>query len=167
MTRFHRTVRFRITVLHTAVFGLLFAVFGIGHYYGLRNLTARRVDQELIHRAKLLLPQLVIVEGEPILKQAIEDLPQELRTAWFHSEITDQKGKVLKPSPRFRTPKKGPHTALPPRPVSADNPVFNNFTSGNERFRGAILPLHDETGQEYYVQIGYPQKALDEAFQDL
>ncbi len=167
MTGFHRTVRFRITVLHTAVFGFLFAVFGFGLYYGLRDLTARRVDQELIRRAKLLLPELVIVDGEPMLKEAVEDLPQELRTAWFHSEITDKKGKVLKPSPRFRTPKKGQHAPLPPRKLSADNPVLTNFTSEDERFREAILPLHDDTGQEYYVHIGYPLKAIDEAFHDL
>ncbi len=167
MTSFHRTVRFRITVLHTGVFALLFAVFGCGLYYGLRNLTARHVDQELIHRAKLLLPELVIIEGEPMLKEAIEDLPQELLTAYFHSEITDQKGKVLKPSPRFRSPKKVPHAPPPPRQLSADNPVFTDFTSENERFRLATLPLHDETGQEYYVRIGFPLGTIDEAFQNL
>ncbi|MBI3693345.1 MAG: heavy metal sensor histidine kinase [Acidobacteria bacterium] len=169
MTRFHRTVRFRITVQHTVAFALLFAAFGTGLYYGLRNLTARHVDQELIHRAKLLLPELVIVEGKPMLRQAIEEvMSQELRTAYFHSEITDQKGKILKPSPRFRTPKKGPHPALAAsRKLSADNPIFTNFSAENERFRMAILPLHDDLGQEYYVNIGYSLSAIDEAFENL
>ena len=167
MTRFHRTVRFRITVQHTAVFALLFALFSVALYYGLRDLTARHVDQELIHRAKLLLPELVILDGEPMLRQALEDIPQELRTAYFHSEITDQKGKVLKPSPRFRTPKKGPHTAPLNRKLSADNPVFTTFTSENEGFRMATLPLHDDTGQEYFVRIAYPLTAIDEAFDNL
>jgi two-component system OmpR family sensor kinase len=169
MTRFHRAVRFRITVLHTAAFAFLFALFSLGLYYGLKDLTARHVDQELAHRAKTLLPELEIVDGEPMLRQALEDLPQELRTAYFHSEITDQKGKVLKPSPRFRAPapKKTAHGAPPSRTLSADNPVFTTFTSENERFRMATLPLHDDIGQEYFVRIGYPLKAIDEAFDNL
>ncbi len=169
MTRLLRTVRSRITVQHTVAFSLLFTVFSVGLYSGLRHLTALYVDQELIHRARLLLPELVIVEGEPMLRQAVEEVAsQELRTAYFHSEITDQKGKILKPSPRFRTPKKGPHNNIPiSRKLSADNPVFTTFTSENERFRMAILPLHDESGQEYFVRIGYPLKAMDEAFENL
>jgi heavy metal sensor kinase len=167
---FPRTVRFRITVQHTIVFALLFTVFSLGLYYGLRDLTARHVDQELIHRAKLLLPELVIVNGEPMLRQSIEEvMSQELRTAYFHSEITDQKGKILKSSPRFRTPKRAAHTASPAATakLSADNPVFTTFSSEKERFRMAILPLHDENGQEYFVRIGYPLNAIDEAFQNL
>ncbi|HZP18149.1 MAG TPA: heavy metal sensor histidine kinase [Terriglobales bacterium] len=168
MTRFHRTVRFRITVQHTAVFALLFTLFGFGLYYGLRNLTDRQVDLELVQRAKLLLPELVVVNGEPVLRQSIDEvMSQDLRTAYFHSEITDQKGRVLKYSPRFRTPKKGPHAPPTPRTLSADNPVFTTFTNENERFRMAILPLHDDTGQEYFVRIGYPLKALDDAFANL
>ena len=168
MTRFHRTVRFRITAKHTAVFALLFGLFGAGLYYGLRDLADRHVDQELIHRAKLLLPQLVIVDGEPMLRQALEGISQELRTAYSHSEITDQKGQVLKPSPRFRTPKRGPQTSAPlQRKLSADNPVFTTFVSEGERFRMAILPLHDDIGQEYEVRIAYPLSAIDEALENL
>lgn len=168
MTRFYKTVRFRITVQHTAAFAFLFAVFSVGLYYGLRDLTARHVDQELIHRAKLLLPELVIVDGAPMVRESIQEvMSQALRTTYFHSEITNQKGEVLKPSPRFRTPKKGPHTALPSRKLSADNPIFTTFTSENEQFRMAILPLHDDTGQEYYVRIAYPLNAIDEAFENL
>ncbi len=167
MTRFHKSVRFRITVQHTAAFAFLFALFGLGLYYGLKNLTARHVDQELIHRAKMLLPELVIVDHEPMLRQAMEDIPQELRTAYFHSEITDQKGKVLKPSPRFRVPRKVSHAPPPPRKLSADNPVITTFTAENERFRMATLPLYDDVGQEYEVRIAYPLSAIDEAFDDL
>ena len=168
MTRFHRTVRFRITVQHTAVFAFLFAVFSVGLYYGLRDLTRRHIDTELRHRSKLLLPELVIVNGEPMLRQALDEvMSQELRTAYFHSEITDRKGKILKSSPRFRTPKKGPAPAPAPKKLSADEPVFTTFTSENERFRVAILPLHDEIGQEYVVRVAYPLKPIDEAFQNL
>ena len=168
MTRFHRTVRFRITVQHTVVFACLFTLFGFGLYHGLHNLTDRQVDLELIHRAKLLLPELTVVDGQAVLRQSIDDvMSQDLRTAYYHTEITDQKGKVLKYSPRFRTPKKSPRPPPAPRTLSADNPVFETFTNETERFRMATLPLHDDTGQEYFVRIGYPLKALDDAFRNL
>ncbi len=169
MTRFHRTVRFRITVQHTAVFAFLFTVFSFGLYYGLRDLTYRHIDIELSRRAKLLLPELVIVEGQPMLRQAMEQvMSQELRTTYLHSEITDQKGEVLKPSPRFRVPKKGTRPPPPPpKKLSADEPTFTTFTSENEQFRLAILPLHDETGKDYQVRIGYSLKPIDESFENL
>jgi hypothetical protein len=168
MTRFHRTVRFRITVQHTAVFAFLFTVFSVGLYYGLQRLVARQVDLALIQRAKLLLPELVIVNGEPMLRQGVDEvMSQELRTAYFHSEITDQKGKVIKRSPRFRSPKKASRAVPVSGKLSADNPVFTSFTWENERFRMAILPLHDENGQEYFVRIGYPLEAIDDAFRNL
>jgi len=168
MTGFHRTVRFRITVQHTAVFALLFTVFSVGLYYGLRDLTWRHVDTQLSDRAKLLLPELVIVNGEPMLRKTMEEvMSQELRTTYFHSQITDEKGKILKTSPRFRTPKKSPPAPPAPKKLAADNPTFTTFTSEDERFRMAILPLHDETGQNYVVQIAYPLKPIDEAFENL
>ena len=79
MTRFPRAVRFRITVLHTAVFALLFTVFGIGLYYGLRSLTFSDVDSQLARRARLLLPELVIVNGEPMLREAMEDAGRRMQ----------------------------------------------------------------------------------------
>lgn len=179
MTRFHRTVRFRITVQHTAVFALLFTVFSFGLYYGLRDLTFSDIDSQLRRRAKLLLPELVIVNGEPMIRQeAGQVMSQELRTTYFHSEITDQKGKILKSSPRFKTPKKAAPSApapkkgglpgpAPTKVSKADDPVFTTITSEEERFRLAILPLHDETGQDYQVRIAYPLKPIDEAFESL
>jgi len=151
------------------VFAFLFAVFGVGLYYGLRNLTFSDIDSQLRRQAKLLLPELVIADGEPTLRQEAEEvMSQKLRTTYFHSEITDQKGKILKPSPRFRTPKKG----TPPPPThkkvsSADEPSFTTITWEDERFRLAILPLHDETGGNYEVRIAYPLKPIDEAFDNL
>jgi len=170
MTRFHRTVRFRITVLHAVVFAALFTVFGVGLYYGLRSRTFSDIDSQLARRAKLLLPELVIVNGEPMLRPALEQImSQELRTTFFHSEITDQQGEILKSSPRFRTPTRKGAPALPlPRKVSkADDPVFTTITSEDERFRLAVVPLHDETGQDYQVRIAYPLKPIDELFENL
>ncbi len=169
MIRFPRTVRFRITVLHTAVFFFLFSVFSIGLYYGLRSLTFSDVDDQLARRAKLLLPELVIVDNEPMLRETIEHvMSQELRTTYFHTEITNQKGEILKPSPRFRTPRKGAPPRPRPKKVSkADDPSFTTFTYEGERFRQAIVSLHDETGQDYTVSIGYPLKPIDELFENL
>jgi len=169
MTRFPRTVRFRITVLHTAVFAFLFTVFGIGLYYGLVNLTFSDVDSQLARRAKLLLPELVIVDGEPMLRETMEHvMSQELRTTYFHSEITDRKGEVLKPSPRFRTPRKGaPPMPVPKKVSKADHPTFITISNEGERFRLAIVPLHDETGQDYIVRVGYPLAPIDEMFDNL
>ncbi len=167
MTRFHKGVRFRITVQHTAVFAVLFTVFSFGIYYGLQDVTFRHVDLELSRRAKLLLPELVIVDGQPMLRKTMEQvMSQELRTTYLHTEITDQKGEVLRPSPRFRTPKKGARPPAPARPLSADNPTLTTFSSEDERFRLAILPLHDESGN-YQVRIAYPLKPIDEAFENL
>ncbi len=170
MTRFHRTVRFRITVQHTVVFGLLFTVFSSGLYYGLQDQTARDIDSQLSRRAKLLLPQLVIVDGQPMLRQDIEQvMSQELRTTYFHSEITDQKGEILKSSPRFRTPprKRAPPLPIPKKVSKADDPTFTTITSEDERFRLAIVALHDETGQDYIVRVAYPLKPIDELFDNL
>jgi len=169
MTRFPRTVRFRITVLHTAVFALLFTVFAIGLYYGLRSLTASDVDSQLARRARLLLPELVIVNGEPMLREAIQQvMSQELRTTYLHSEITNQKGEILKPSPRFRTPRRGAPPPPAPKKVSkADDPTFATIASEGERFRLATVPLHDETGQDYFVRIAYPLQPIDEMFETL
>jgi heavy metal sensor kinase len=169
MTRFHRTVRFRITVLHTAVFAFLFTVFSIGVYYGLRSLTFSDIDDQLARRAKLLLPELVIVNGEPMLRETMEHvMSQELRTTYFHAEITDRKGEILKPSPRFRTPRKGVRSPPAPKKVSkADAPTYTTITWEGERFRLAIVPLHDETGQDYIVRVGYPLAPIDEMFDNL
>jgi heavy metal sensor kinase len=171
MTRFHKAVRFRITVQHTLVFAGLFAIFGFGLYYGLQDLIFSDVDSQLGRRAKLLLPQLVIVDGEPMLRPEAEPASQELRTAYLHTEITDDKGEMLKPSPRFRSPaparKKTP-PAPPQRRVSkAEDPIFTTITSEDERFRLAIVSLRDETGQAYIVRLGYSLKPIDEAFENL
>ena len=167
MTRFHKAVRFRITVQHTAVFAALFTVFSFGIYYGLQDVTFRHVDLELSRRANLLLPELVIVDGQPIIPKTTEEvMSQELRTTYLHTEITDEKGEVLKPSPRFRVPKKSNRPPAPPKKLSADEPTFATFTSEEERFRLVILPLHLEA-ENYHLRIAYPLKAIDEAFENL
>jgi heavy metal sensor kinase len=172
MTQLHRTVRFRITVLHTLVFAGLFTIFGFGLYYGLRDLIFTDVDEQLSRRTKALLPELAIVDGEPTLRREDEPLSQELRTTYFHSEIADEKGQMLKPSPRFRTPGAVRRKALPPPPPErkiskVEDPVFTTITSEGERFRLAAVSLRDETGDKYVVRVGYPLGPIDEAFENL
>ncbi len=171
MTRLLRTVRFRITVLHTAAFAVLLTVFSIGVFYGLRSLTDSEIDSQLARRVKLLLPELVIVNGEPMLRQTMEQvMSQELRTTYFHTEITDQKGEILKSSPRFRTPRpprKGSPPLAPRKVSKADDPSFTTFTYEGERFRQAVVSIHDETGQDYIVRVGYPLAPIDELFENL
>jgi heavy metal sensor kinase len=170
MTRFHRTVRFRITVQHTLVFAALFTVFGFGLYYGLKSLIFSDVDSQLSRRARLLLPHLLIVNNEPTLRPEAGPASQELRTTYLHAEITDQKGEMLKPSPRFRSPapaRKGLAAGVSRRVSRANDPVFTTIASEGERFRLAVVLLRDETGQEYVVRIGYPLRPIDEALEHL
>jgi heavy metal sensor kinase len=162
-----RSIRFRMTVWYAGLLSGLLLLFGIFSYFGLEHYLHRTMAESLSTQAEQIggLLKNVDASGETYVTDEVEEHLAPESTSRF-VRITRPGGGTLFESgyPKNRTfdPAQLPPAELPPREHLREIPI-----AGGYEFMVYSLPCFSPTGGQFLVEVGAPDREINEVLHGL